>query len=238
MASWGCAGCAPPRPPTATSPAAAGPRCGSCGSRSTASATSGCAGWPGELRPEDIAAVVLHSDMVRTGWFECSEPQVNRLHQNIVWGIRGNFLDLPTDCPQRDERLGWTGDIQVFAATATLLYDTAALLSSWLIDLAAEQEPNGNVPFFIPSILPSSFTAAGWGDAATVVPMTLGARYGDRELLRRQYPSMKAWVEHVKGICDERRVWGDGFIPSPWALPPSGNAGTPCCPTARSIRGR
>ena len=181
----------------------------------------GVRGWPGELRPEDIAAVVLHSDMVRTGWFECSEPQVNRLHENIVWGMRGNFLDLPTDCPQRDERLGWTGDIQVFAATATLLYDTAALLSSWLADLAAEQEPNGNVPFVIPSILPSSFTAAGWGDAATVVPMTLGARYGDLDLLRRQYPSMKAWVEHVKGICDDHRVWGDGFQFGDWVDPKS-----------------
>ncbi|MDE0027110.1 MAG: hypothetical protein OXP69_22085 [Spirochaetaceae bacterium] len=121
----------------------------------------------------------------------------------------------------RDERLGWTGDIQVFAATATLLYDTAALLNSWLIDLAAEQEPNGNVPFVIPSILPSSFTAAGWGAAATVVPMTLGERYGDLELLRRQYPSMKAWVEHVKGICDERRVWGDGFQFGDWVDPKS-----------------
>ncbi len=125
--------------------------------------------------------------VVRTGWFECSEPQVNQLHQNIVWGMRGNFLDLPTDCPQRDERLGWTGDIQVFAPTATLLYDTAA----------------------------------GWGDAATVVPMTLGARYGDLELLRRQYPSMKACVEHVRSVCDERRVWGDGFQFGDWVDPKS-----------------
>ena len=182
---------------------------------------AGVSGWPGELRREDITAVVLHSDMVRTGWFECSDPRINQLHQNIVWGMRGNFLDVPTDCPQRDERLGWTGDIQVFAATATLLYDTAALLNSWLQDLAAEQEPNGNVPFVIPSILPSSFTAAGWGDAATVVPMTLSERYGDRELLRRQYPSMKAWVEHVKGICDDRRVWGDGFQFGDWVDPKS-----------------
>ena len=178
-------------------------------------------GWPGELRPEHITAVVLHSDMVRTGWFACSEPRVNQLHENIVWGMRGNFLDVPTDCPQRDERLGWTGDIQVFAATATLLYDTAALLSSWLADLAAEQEPDGNVPFVIPSILPASFTAAGWGDAATVVPMTLSRRYGDLEVLRRQYPSMVAWVEHVKGICDDRRVWGDGFQFGDWVDPKS-----------------
>lgn len=180
---------------------------------------AGVSGWPGELQPEQISAVVLHSDMLRSGWFECSEPQLNRLHENIVWSMRGNFLDLPTDCPQRDERLGWTGDIQVFAGTATLLYDTAAVLSSWLADLAAEQEPNGNVPFVIPSVLPPSFTAAGWGDAATVVPLTLYRRYGDPELLRRQYPSMKAWVEHVKEICDERRVWGDGFQFGDWVDP-------------------
>lgn len=180
---------------------------------------AGVSGWPGELQAEDITAVVLHSAMVRTGWFECSEPNVNRLHENIVWSMRGNFLDLPTDCPQRDERLGWTGDIQVFAATATLLYDTAAVLGSWLTDLAAEQEPDGNVPFVIPSVLPPSFTAAGWGDAATIVPMTLWRRYGDRELLHRQYPSMKAWVEHVKGVCDDRRVWGDGFQFGDWVDP-------------------
>ena len=180
---------------------------------------AGVSGWPGELQAEQITAVVLHSAMLRTGWFECSEPNVNRLHENIVWSMRGNFLDLPTDCPQRDERLGWTGDIQVFAATATLLYDTAAVLSSWLTDLAAEQEPDGNVPFVIPAVLPSSFTAAGWGDAATVVPMTLWRRYGDRELLRRQYPSMKAWVEHVKGVCDDRRVWRDGFQFGDWVDP-------------------
>ena len=180
---------------------------------------AGVSGWPGELQPEQITAVVLHSDMPRTGWFECSEPQLNQLHENIVWGMRGNFLDLPTDCPQRDERLGWTGDIQVFAGTATLLYDSAAVLSSWLADLAAEQHPDGNVPFVIPSVLPPSFTAAGWGDAATVVPLTLYRRYGDLELLRRQYPSMRAWVEHVKGVCDERRVWGDGFQFGDWVDP-------------------
>ena len=78
-------------------------------------------GWPGELQPGDICAVVLHSDMERTGWFECSDPLLNRLHENVVWSMRGNFLDVPTDCPQRDERLGWTGDIQVFSPTASFL---------------------------------------------------------------------------------------------------------------------
>ena len=77
-------------------------------------------GWPGELHQQDVTAVVFHSDLERTGWFECSDPLLTKLHDNVVWGMRGNFLDVPTDCPQRDERLGWTGDIQVFAPTAAL----------------------------------------------------------------------------------------------------------------------
>src|SRR6185436_10460514 len=110
--------------------------------------------WPGELRPEDVVAVVLHSDLERTGWFECSDVLLNRLHENVVWSMRGNFLDLPTDCPQRDERLGWTGDIQVFAPTASFLYDTAGFLQSWLADLAAEQTAAGGlVPFFVPNVM-------------------------------------------------------------------------------------
>ena len=97
-------------------------------------------GWPGELTPGDVTALVLHTDMRRTGWFECSDDRVNRLHENVVWGMRGNFVGIPTDCPQRDERLGWTGDIAVFAPTATFLYDCAGVLESWLGDLAAEQK--------------------------------------------------------------------------------------------------
>src|SRR5699024_10227610 len=96
-------------------------------------------GWPGQLDPEAICAVVIGSDMARTGWFTCSDERVNRLHENVVWGMRGNFLSLPTDCPQRDERLGWTGDIQVFAPTATDLFDCDGFLSSWLRDVAREQ---------------------------------------------------------------------------------------------------
>ena len=111
-------------------------------------------GWPGELQPEDISAVVFHSDMERTGWFECSDPLINRLHENVVWSMRGNFLSVPTDCPQRDERLGWTGDIEVFAPTASFLYDTSGFLQSWLADLAIEQEVSGGiVPIVIPNII-------------------------------------------------------------------------------------
>ena len=102
-------------------------------------------GWPGYVQADDIRAVVCHSDLERTGWFECSDPLINRLHENVVWSMRGNFLDVPTDCPQRDERLGWTGDIQVFAPTACFLYDSAGFLTSWLADLAAEQTAAGGV---------------------------------------------------------------------------------------------
>ena len=140
----------------------------------------GVTGWPGELRPEHVRAVVVHSDMERTGWFECSDPLVNQLHRNIVWGMRGNFVDLPTDCPQRSERLGWTGDIQVFAPTAALLYDVSGVLESWLADLAAEQTTEGVVPHVVPSVEPGMVTpTCGWGDAATIVPAVLYEHYAD-----------------------------------------------------------
>ncbi|MFD0855481.1 family 78 glycoside hydrolase catalytic domain, partial [Actinomadura adrarensis] len=113
---------------------------------------------------EETVALVCHSDLERTGWFSCSDPLVERLHENAVWGMRGNFVDVPTDCPQRDERLGWTGDLQIFAPTACFLYDSDGFLRSWLADLAAEQGPDGAVPSIVPSIAHTP-TAAGWGDA-------------------------------------------------------------------------
>ncbi len=157
-------------------------------------------GWPGYLNPENITAVVYHSDLERTGWFECSDPLLNKLHDNVVWGMRGNFLDVPTDCPQRDERLGWTGDLQVFAPTATYLYDCAGFLTSWLKDLAADQAPDGNVPVFVPMVDVSGRFGdpgpqAGWGDAAVLVPWVMHQRFGDTDVLRRQYESMCAWVD-------------------------------------------
>jgi alpha-L-rhamnosidase len=157
-------------------------------------------GWPGEPREQDVTAVVYHSDLERTGWFECSAPLLTKLHENVVWGMRGNFLDVPTDCPQRDERLGWTGDLQVFAPTASYLYDCAGFLASWLRDLAADQTPDGIVPLFVPWVglrgpLAEPVPQAGWGDAAVLVPWVVYQRFGDPEILRRQYPSMRAWVD-------------------------------------------
>ncbi|MDQ5850545.1 MAG: glycoside hydrolase family 78 protein [Chloroflexota bacterium] len=177
-------------------------------------------GWPGELQASDLVAVVCHSDMERTGWFECSDPLINRLHENVVWGMRGNFLDVPTDCPQRDERLGWTGDIQVFAPTACFLYNCAGFLQSWLRDLAADQDGTGVVPFVVPNVLPGPpRPAAAWGDAAVIVPWVLYQRFGDVGILADQFDSMRAWVDHIASLAGERRLWHRGFQFGDWLDP-------------------
>ena len=185
------------------------------------------AGWPGTLQEEDIRAVVCHSDLERTGWFECSDPLINRLHENVVWSMRGNFLDVPTDCPQRDERLGWTGDILAFAPTACFLYDSSGFLTSWLADLAAEQTAEGVIPFVVPNILPMSpLPAAAWGDAAVIVPWVLYQRYGDAGILAAQFESMCAWVDLVTALSGEKRLWNRGFQFGDW-LDPSAPADRP-----------
>jgi len=177
--------------------------------------------WPGELRPEHIRAVVVHNDMVRTGHLTTSNPLLNQLHQNVLWGMRGNFLSLPTDCPQRDERLGWTGDIQVFAPTASYLYDVSGFLGSWLRDVDADQRRAGGVvPFVVPNPLPTTpLAAAAWGDAGTLVPDALFARYGDRAALAGQYQSMRAWVDVVDGLAGADHLWAGGFQFGDWLDP-------------------
>lgn len=168
----------------------------------------------------DVTALVLGSDLRRTAWFETSDPLVDRLHENVVWGMRGNFLDLPTDCPQRDERLGWTGDIQVFTPTAATLYDTSGFLAGWLEDLAAEQRPDGGVPYVIPDVLRADNpAAAAWSDAATIVPSMLFRAYADRGMLERQYPSMRAWVEKVTRLAGDDHLWNSGFQFGDWLDP-------------------
>jgi len=194
-------------------------------------------GWPGSGPDLDsLEAVVVHSDLTRIGWFSCSDPLLDRLHENVVWAMRGNFVDIPTDCPQRDERLGWTGDIAVFTPTATLLYDCAGMLGSWLEDLALEQREDGTVPYFVPEIpiphevshLPglSPEPAAVWGDAAVLVPMGLYEATGDVRILARQYPSMCAWVSQVERLAGDSRVWETGFQFGDW-LDPSAPAEDP-----------
>ncbi|MBC7551858.1 MAG: family 78 glycoside hydrolase catalytic domain, partial [Cellulomonas sp.] len=177
-------------------------------------------GWPGEFDPSAVTAVVVHSDMERTGWFESSHPLVNRLHENVVWGMKGNFLYLPTDCPQRDERLGWTGDIQVFAPTASFLYNCDGFLAGWLTDLELEQtHSDGIVPFIVPNVLGPAIPAAAWGDAATVVPLVLRERFGDTGVVRAQFESMKAWSDSLLEIAGERLLWEDCFQFGDWLDP-------------------
>ncbi len=179
-------------------------------------------GWPGELRIEDMRGIVCHSDLERTGWFACSDPLINRLHENVVWSMRSNFLDVPTDCPQRAERLGWTGDIQVFSPTASFLYDTAGFLSSWLADLASEQQAlGGRVPDVVPYTLMGvhDVAQAGWGDAAVIVPWVLYQRFGDLGVLEAQFASMCAWVDFVARLVGEERLWNKGFQYGDWLDP-------------------
>ncbi|KAL1877894.1 hypothetical protein Daus18300_002247 [Diaporthe australafricana] len=179
-----------------------------------------------ELSTENLAALVLHSDMRRTGHFSCSNELVTKLHDNVVWGMRGNFLSVPTDCPQRDERLGWTGDIQVFSPTASFIYDCAGLLSNWLRDLSLDQADNGGVvPCVIPDVLKGysaqdAMPEAVWDDAAVLVPWTIYKWSGDAAVLRRQWASMRAHVDEsinrgADGLWDEDNFqFGDWLDPN------------------------
>lgn len=185
-------------------------------------------GWPGSV--EDAVAEgafegrVYHSDMTRTGWFESSDESLNRLHENVVWGTRSNFVDIPTDCPQRDERLGWTGDIQVFAPTAAFLFDVSGFLSSWLKDLAVEQRREGTVPWYVP-VIPGgpmwtpTRPGAVWGDAAVLTPWTLYERFADDGVLREQYDSARGWVDQVEALAGPSRLWNTGFQLGDWLDP-------------------
>lgn len=183
-------------------------------------------GWHGPLTADHVESRVIHSDMERRGWFESSHELVNKLHENTVWSLRGNFVDIPTDCPQRDERLGWTGDIQVFAPTATFLYGVTGMLASWLQDLAAEQVEFDWVPPFVPYLDLPPWTefekdpSAVWGDVAILTPDVLHQRTGDLELLRRQYASALQWMQHVERgagpsrLCEGTVQLGDWLDPN------------------------
>jgi len=160
---------------------------------------------------------VLHTDMQRTGWFECSDPLINRLHLNALWSMRGNFLSIPTDCPQRDERLGWTGDIQIFAPSANFLYNTFGMLGEWLQDVAVEQSDNNGIPpFVVPDVISHMWLStpqAIWDDVTVLTPWDLYTSSGDLSILERQYSSMVAWVD--KGV----RRGSDGlWDPELWQL--------------------
>ncbi len=164
------------------------------------------AGYPGELTAANIIGMVIHSDMKPSGTFVCSDPMINQLQHNIVWGLKGNFLDVPTDCPQRDERLGWTGDAQVFAPTACFNVDAATFYTKWLRDLAADQDEDGSIPHVIPNVLGHG-GATGWADAGVTIPWAIYLDYGDVSVLENQYESMKQWIAYMKERAGENLIW-------------------------------
>lgn len=206
-------------------------------------------GGPDDLGPDDVTGVVVHTDLRRTGWFSCSNPRLERLHEAVVWSLRGNVCDVPTDCPTR-ERAGWTGDWQTFLPTAAFLYDVAGFSTKWLRDLAADQSPDGLVRHCAPEFLPLGMHVAagippgcaGFADAAVIVPWQLYRYYGDRDLLAEQWDSMTSWVEYAATLARERRhpdraarrpeaapheryLWDTGFHWGEWREP-----GTPTDP--------
>ncbi len=174
-------------------------------------------GFGEEPSPEDFTGIVLHSDMEHTGSFACSNPLINQLQHNILWGQKGNFVDVPTDCPQRDERLGWTGDAQMFIRTSAYLMNVAPFFSKWLKDLSADQLEHGGVPFVIPDVLgENDHSSAAWGDAAVICPWTLYQCYGDKRILEQQYPSMRGWVEYIRKQGQDEYLWNTGFHFGDW----------------------
>ena len=178
-------------------------------------------GYPGELTADSITGIVIHSDMARTSEFETSRQLINQLQHNIIWGQKGNFLDVPTDCPQRDERLGWTGDAQVFSSTAAFNMDVAGFFTKWLKDVAADQFETGSVPFVVPNVLGNRASgppggAAAWADAAVIIPWNIYLSYGDTRLLEQQYDSMKRWVEYERQRAGDDYLWSGDYHFGDW----------------------
>ena len=176
-------------------------------------------GLPKDVKPlkDWVTGLVLHSDLTRIGSFESSHAKLNQLQSNIVWGQRGNFLDIPTDCPQRDERLGWTGDAQAFAPTAMFNYDCHAFFKSWLGSMRDDQMKDGRIPHVIPDVLRAG-DSPGWMDAATFIPWDLYVRTGDTEVLAENFQMMERLVgyyrsQSVNGLTPKMKGFGDWLQP-------------------------
>lgn len=196
-------------------------------------------GYPGEPTMASVTGIVLHSDMARTGTFESSNPLLNQLQHNIQWGQYGNFVDVPTDCPQRDERLGWTGDAQVFSRTAAFNMEVAGFFTKWLRDMSADQHPGGSVPHVIPNVLGGdslhSAGSSGWSDAVTVIPWNMYVAYGDKRLLAEQYPSMRAWVEFERRRAGPSYIWNRDFHYGDWLAYATTRADYPGATTGKDL---
>jgi alpha-L-rhamnosidase len=177
-------------------------------------------GFPGSLALDNLTGIVVHSAIAPTSEFSTSDALINQLQHNIRWGQKGNFVDVPTDCPQRDERLGWTGDAQAFSRTAAFNMDVAGFFTKWLKDVAADQLESGSVPYVVPDVLtrPNAPEAgsAGWADAAVIIPWNMYLSYGDRRVLETQYPSMAEWVEYMRRRAGDDYLWTEDFTFGDW----------------------
>ena len=180
--------------------------------------------WPGAVKPENFTAIVVQSRLRRTGFVQTADPLVNRLYENVIWGQKDNFLDVPTDCPQRDERFGWLGDAQVFIRTAARNYDVKQFFTKWLRDLAAEQRADGAVPHVVPVVGIGGWEqdhenfcgGAAWSDAAVICPWEIYLAYGDKELLQEHLPMMRKWVEYLRTRGEEEALWTGDFTYGDW----------------------
>ena len=180
-----------------------------------------------ELNLADFTAVVCHSDLSKTGEFACSHKGLTQLEHNILWGQKGNFLDIPTDCPQRDERLGWTGDAQVFFSTAAFHMDVKSFFTKWMRDVRSQQNMDLGVPTSIPDVIGEKGTA-GWGDCSTIIPWNLYMAYGDKALLREQYPTMCHWLNYIQSNENTAGLWQSGFQHGDWLALDGGDNENPC----------
>ena len=179
-----------------------------------------------EIKAENFTAVALYSDLKRTGEFSCGNDKINRLYSNIIWGQRSNFVDIPTDCPQRNERHGWTGDAQVFCRTAAINYDVEKFFQKWLGDMALEQLPNGGISSVVPRVRPlvkrtdsqwsDERCATGWADASVICPWEIYRAYGNVELLRQNFDMMKKWIGFMRNFGDEEFLFIGGNHYGDW----------------------
>lgn len=173
-------------------------------------------GFGDEIDPKNFTAVVVHSELKRTGYFECSDNRINKLFSNIIWGQKGNFLDVPTDCPQRDERLGWTGDAQVFVRTAAYNYDVERFFIKWLADLRADQTEWGTIPHVIPDVFGTdNECSSAWADAVTVCPWQIYLAYNNKELLKDSLHSMQEYISFIESRL-RNGIWKDGWHFGDW----------------------
>ncbi len=169
------------------------------------------------FQPEDFTAFALYSELSHRGDLHFGHPGIDQLIRNVRWGMKSNFLDVPTDCPQRDERMGWTGDAQVFTETACYLTDPIAFYSKFLYDMGLEQQTDGGrVPDYVPNIDLSANCSSIWGDAVTIMPWTMYLHSGDLTVLRDAYPSMTAWVDYITRLDGNDHGWRRHFSYGDW----------------------